>query len=363
MRNIQKTVFKLSDFLGWQRTNTLLLSPAFQRRPVWSKTAKSFLVDSVIRGIPVPIIFLRARTDLATLASLREVVDGQQRLRTLLSFIDPTCVPGYVAERDEFTVHRMHNSELAGMSFGDMPDNVRQQILDYEFSVHILPSDTDDREVLQIFARMNSTGLKLNDQELRNAAYFGVFKELVYGLALEQLDRWRSWNIFSETDIARMQEAEETSDIILTMLIGVHGKNQGALDKLYEDHDEAFRPAAEVGRRFRAVMDAIDQTLGDELADLAFRRKPLFNTLFTFYYDLLFGLSSSLSRAKARPLPRGVASAVRSASSAISSGDLPENLAKLLRGATGHQPSRIARLEFLQGMLSGKAKQRSRRTA
>lgn len=53
-----------------------------------------------------------------------------------LVFTDPTSVPGYDAERDEFTVHRMHNSELAGMSFADMPDDVRQRILDYEFSVH-----------------------------------------------------------------------------------------------------------------------------------------------------------------------------------------------------------------------------------
>ena len=92
-------------------------------------------------------------------------------------------------------------------------------MLDYDFSVHVLPADTEDRDVLQIFARMNSTGLKLNDQELRNAEFYGSYKEAAYRLAYEQLGRWRSWGIFSETDIARMLEVEETSDIICKRLV------------------------------------------------------------------------------------------------------------------------------------------------
>ncbi|MFD2270570.1 DUF262 domain-containing protein [Undibacterium arcticum] len=58
------------------------------------------------------------------------------------------------------------------MGFRDLPNDLQQRILDYQFSVHVLPSSVDDREVLQVFARMNSTGVKLNDQELRNANFF-----------------------------------------------------------------------------------------------------------------------------------------------------------------------------------------------
>src|ERR1700674_3712817 len=93
-----------------------------------------------------------------------------------------------------------------------LPADVRQAILDYQFSVHILPSSVDDREVLQIFARMNATGLKLNSQELRNAAYFGEFKTSMYAIAAEQLSRWRKWRIFSEGQLSRMSEVEITSE-------------------------------------------------------------------------------------------------------------------------------------------------------
>jgi uncharacterized protein DUF262 len=348
VRNIQKTVFKLADFLDWQRNGTLVLSPAFQRRPVWSKAAKSFLVDTVVRAIPIPIIFLRTRTDLKSLSAIREVVDGQQRLRTLLAFIDPGALADFDPARDSFTMQPIHNADLAGRSFADLPSEVRRSILEYDMSVHILPSDTGDREVLQIFSRMNSTGLKLNDQELRNAEFFGAFKETVYELAVEQLDRWRAWQIFSETDIARMQEVEETSDCVITMLRGVHGKNQKLIDDTYREFDEAFPRAAEVSKRFRHVMDGIEQQLGRDMSTLAFRRKPLFHTLFTFYYDLTFGLDSTLKRAKAKPVARSAAEAVRTASDAITSGELSADLDRLLRGATGHMPSRTARLEFLK---------------
>lgn len=352
MGNIQKTVFKVNDFLSWNRSGSLILSPAFQRRPVWPKGAKSFLIDTIIRRIPMPIIFLRERTDPDTLEPQREVVDGQQRLRTVIAFVEPQALSTFDQGRDAFTVDTVHNADVAGKPFRDLPRDVRQGILDYEFSVQVLPANTEDREVLQIFGRMNSTGFKLNDQELRNAEFFGAFKELMYKLAYEQLDRWRAWRIFSETDIARMLEVEETSDIVVTMIAGVHGKKQKLINDFYRDRNASFSDADEVARRFRTIMDGIDDHVGRDLPTLVFTRKPLFHSLFTFHYDLMFGLQSSLHYRKAHPLPKGVGNAVRLASQQIASGSIPDDLAKVLRGATGHLPARQKRLQFLRDNLN-----------
>src|SRR2546428_7286017 len=151
-KSTQKTVFKVSDFLSWQRIGSLHLSPAFQRRPVWPPGAKSLLIDTVVTGIPMPIVFLREVTDLKSLEPQRQVVDGQQRLRTLISFIEPSALKDFDPGRDSFVVIPSHNRDLAGKTFRQLPDSTKKTILDYEFSVHVLPSDTDDREVLQIFA-------------------------------------------------------------------------------------------------------------------------------------------------------------------------------------------------------------------
>ena len=225
-----------------------------------------------------------------------EVVDGQQRLRTVISYIVPDLLDDYDLARDFFTVQKAHNSELANKKFTELAPEIKQRILDYQFSVHVLPSHVDDREVLQIFARMNATGVKLNDQELRNAEYYGEFKTSMYEVASEQLERWRNWKIFTEYNIARMEEVELTSEFAVLMLKGITGKTQSSIDKIYKERDESYPERAEIERRFRIVMDTIDDKLGKELRFLPFSKKTLFFSLFTCFYDIQFGLNTSLEK-------------------------------------------------------------------
>lgn len=345
---IDKTVYKVRDFLSWQRAGSLVLSPNFQRRAVWPAAAKSYLIDSVVRGLAMPIIFLREQSDLTTLEPQREVVDGQQRLRTLFSFIDPSVLPDYDEKRDYFVVSRAHNAEIAGKTFRQLAKTVQNQLLTYAFAVHILPSDTDDRDVLQIFARLNSTGVKVNQQEVRNAVFIGEFKGIMYELAHEQLDRWRRWNVFNEFSIARMKEVEATSELVLFMMRGLQGKTQRALDRLYRENEVSFPEREEVERRFRLMMDEIDDVIGDELRSLVFSRAALFHTLFTYCYDLLFGIGSALEPTPPRRLPARLDECVRRASDMVRNGHLPEDLAKALRGATSDLGTRTTRLNFLR---------------
>lgn len=350
--NIAKTVYKVSDFLSFQRNKSLILSPSFQRRPVWPKSAKSYLMDSIIRGLPIPIIFLREQTNLDTLEPIREVVDGQQRLRTIISFISPDLLKDFNPTKDEFTILSTHNSDFGGATFNDLPVSIRKKILGYEFSVHILPSGTDDREVLQIFARMNSTGVRLNYQELRNAEFIGVFKRFAYRIAYEQLNRWRAWEIFSETEIARMQEVEETSDLIMLMFEGLRSKSQPALDKFYKNYEDDFPYQQEIEKRFNIVMDRINDLLGEKIKATEFTRKALFNTLFMFIYDLSYGLNSKIENSAPAKLPNDLGNAIIKASTRIKQGNLSDDLIKVLRGATANKASRIKRLAFVKEQLT-----------
>ena len=303
MKNITKTIYKVNDFLSWKKSKSLILSPSFQRRPVWPKAAKSFLLDTVVKGLPIPIIFIREKTDIKSLEPIREVVDGQQRLRTLISYIAPNLLEDFEVNRDTFTIMKSHNDKLSNKLFVNLAEEDRKNILNYEFSVHVLPSDTEDREILQIFARMNSTGVKLNNQELRNAKYFGEFKNLCYLLAYEQLDRWRNWDIFSEMDIARMNEVEETSDYLCLMIKGLHGKSQSTLDRLYEKYENTLPIKPKLQKRFRNVMDKIDDVIGNEIKKTEFRRKVLFGSLFTFFYSKMYGLKSILNKQTPKSIP------------------------------------------------------------
>jgi hypothetical protein len=338
---VSKTIYKVSDFVSWAKASSLILSPSFQRRSVWPAGAKSYLIDTIVRGLPIPIIFLREqKTDLNSLEPKREVVDGQQRIRTLLSFIQAGLVKNFDADKDGFTIKKTHNKELADRPFKDLPPSVRQSILDYQFSVHILPASVDDREVLQIFARINSTGLKLNSQELRNAAYFGELKTSMYEISAAQLPRWRKWRIFTESQISRMGEVEITSEFSQFMIRGIVGKTQKSIDNLYAEFDDAWDERSEVERRFRRCMDEIDGAVGSELANTAFKNHAAFHALFCAVYDIIYSPGASLIRKKPASLPSAFAASVLQTSDRIQQSKAPEDVLESLARRTTHKDSR-----------------------
>lgn len=303
--SISKTTYKVSDFVNWQKLGILVLSPKFQRRSVWKPGAKSFFIDTIYRGLPVPIIFLRDnRTDLTTLQSKREVIDGQQRLRTLLGYISHELLPDFNPSSDAFTVKAIHNQALANKMFDELNEEARQKILEYEFSVHILASGIDDREVLEMFSRMNATGVKLNRQELRNAEFYGYFKTTAYDLALEQLPRWRSWKVFNDYQIARMDEVEFTSDLMGSMIDGVVKQDASRIDSLYSRFDDRFDFRDNVSRRFRGLMDTIEDNFGRHLAKSILKRKTVFYGFFMALYTLAYGDSGISSSAKPKSVQK-----------------------------------------------------------
>jgi hypothetical protein len=349
--DVTRTTYRVSDFISWQRSDTLELSPSFQRRSVWRPIEKSYLIDTVLRGLPMPVIFLRdLPADLDKLEPVRQVVDGQQRIRTLLSYISPNLVPDFDEARDAFVVRPSHNSEITGLTFPELPKELRGRLLNYQFSVHVFPSDTDDREVLQIFARMNSTGVKLTAQELRNAEFIGEFKTLMYRLAAEQLDRWRDWTVFSEQEIARMEEVELVSEIAYMMINGLSGRSQKALNSLYKANEESVPAGSVVAKRFRVLMDSVDEKLGQKLPDLAFSRKTLIYPLLAGFYELLYGLESDLKPKKAQPVRPRQAQWIAQAGERISNGTAPEDLLELISRRTTHPSTRRAVFDYiLQG--------------
>lgn len=351
MKNFEigKTLYTVSDFVSWEKNKTLVLSPSFQRRLVWKTGAKSFLIDTILRGLPMPIIFLRdQKTDLKTLLSKREVVDGQQRIRTILSYVFPQGLRNFNEAKDSFTIMRAHNKELAGLAFNDLNDELKQRILDYQFSVHVLPASVDDREVLQIFARMNSTGVKLNDQELRNADFSGEFKTLSYEIAAEYLESWRSWGIFTEDNIARMNEVELTSEFFILILKGLNGKTSAAITATYKQFDDSFEMRDEVEKRFRHVFGVIESKFGRELSLLPFKRKTLFYSFFASLYHLIYDIETPLStKSKPQTISANQLAHIKKCADAIENESAPEKVLDAIARRTTHLSSRKTVIEYL----------------
>ena len=285
------------DLLAWHEQGNLILSPKFQRRVVWQPAARSYFIDTLLRGFPVPPIHIRL-INLPGRGAVREVVDGQQRLRTLFDFI-----------AGKFRLGRQVDAPWAGQTYPQLSPKLQDALQMYKFYVYQYQNVTD-QTILEIFARINTYSVVLNSQELRNGKYFGYFKSTVYQLGLDYLNFWRDARIFTERAIARMQEAELTSELLILQLDGIQDK-KSSIDEFYSHLDDEWgdepapwtarrgsHPAqwlsrSETERRFRATVDTLTDAVGDILSSSEFSRTPLFYTLYGATYHRLFGIPGS----------------------------------------------------------------------
>ena len=290
--------YSIRDFEEWRERGELVLAPKFQRREVWNAKAKSFLIDTILRGKPIPKIYMRQDVNPVTRRTTREIVDGQQRLATVLNFV-----------KDGFKVSRTHNSEYGGKHFGELDTETQNEVLKYEFVVDLL-QDMPDNEVYDLFARINTYSEKLTSQELRNAKYFGEFKSSVYLLSTDYVTFLRDNKVFSPRGILRMGEAEFISELLLAIQEGIREGNKLTIDAAYKKYDDGFPNRRTHEKRFRETMDTIREVFGDDLPSSGFRQTRLLYPLFCAIYHMKFGLQKLSS--PRRPIRQAVYPKVKS---------------------------------------------------
>jgi len=269
--------FTVADLYNWYKAKELFLQPKFQRRKVWKPVARSYLIDTVIRGLPIAKIYYRMQVDPDSVKSVREIVDGQQRLDAIFSYVD-----------NKFTVSRAHNPIAGGKLFKHLPASVRSQILSYDIAADLLMG-ADDAQVLQIFARINSYSVTLNAQEKRNAKYFGLFKELAYKLGTSHLSFWLDNGILTNHNVARMAEAELTSELIVGLMAGLQDK-KASIDRYYATYEDVFSERKELRNKFEKVLSWIDTNAIQAIRGTVFRRRALFYSFYMAVADAVYGV-------------------------------------------------------------------------
>lgn len=266
------------DFEEWHDRGDLILAPKFQRREVWNDKARSYLIDTILRGKPIPKLYMRQDVNPTTRRTTREIVDGHQRLHTVLTFI-----------KDGFKISKAHHEDYGGKYFSGLDTTAQRDILRYELVVDLL-QDMPDNEVYDVFARINTYSEKLKPQELRNAKWFGEFKSSVYLLSKEFVSFLDANKVFTSKQILRMAEAEFISELLLAIHEGIREGKKSIIDNCYKNYDDKFPNRRLYEKRFRETMDTIGGIVSDNLPTLRFRATRLFYPLFCAVYHMKFDL-------------------------------------------------------------------------
>lgn len=266
--------YTVSDILTWLEDKTLVLNTNFQRRNVWPAVAKTFLIDTILRERSVPIIYVRTVTDVKTRRSYREVVDGQQRLRTIQEFVNGDfALSGRAAE-------------FRGMRYADLDEEDKRNLLSYRVGVQQLFNATDD-EVLDTFHRLNAYGLSLNAQELRHGKFQGAFRWAVVEASKRWSVLWTQYQVVGLRARVRMADDELVAQMFGIVLEGVADGGQPAIKKLYEKYDRQLPNDTE-----EELDSAVDYVLNNlsEIMETSLARAPHFLMLFASVAHGRFGI-------------------------------------------------------------------------
>lgn len=288
----------ISWFQEYYKAGRLELRPPFQRKPVWTDKQRSFLIESVLMDIPIPEVYVQV-TQADDDTEQYGVVDGQQRLRTILQFV------GIERDNDQegedcnkFSLEKLPDTSVyKGKTFADVTGEDRKRFYQYEICVRFLYTD-DRRLVEDVFKRLNKFTLPLKPQELRNATYHGAFAKFSELLADDEY--WAVNRIVSPAAIRRMADIEMMSDLLIGLIHGPQGGSARIIDQYYEQYEqyeEEFPEQTRIKRRFQQVLELIKR-LFPQIDETRWGNRADFYSLFVAFGVLFLQFSLPKSREK-----------------------------------------------------------------
>lgn len=163
----------------------LVIDPDYQRGEVWNPRQKMELIESILMGIPLPIIYLFEMKD-----GKKQVVDGRQRISAIIDFMNDKY------QLKDLKILRDFNN----CYFSDFPPKTQGIFEDFQLFFYIIQPPTAERIKYDIFDRVNRGGSRLNNQEMRNALYQGPATKIISEIC--ELDEFKR---ATDNGISRMR--------------------------------------------------------------------------------------------------------------------------------------------------------------
>lgn len=166
VRNLQTKSYdkSVNDLISMIDEHDIDLDPDYQRNYLWDNKKASLLIESILLNIPIPVIYVAENEE-----SQWNVIDGLQRLTSLHRYF-----------KNEFKLTRLEVlNELNGLTYHNLPPKAKRMLKNGMFRVVVLLAETHPEIKYDVFMRLNSGSVTLNEQELRNCLYRGSFNNFL----------------------------------------------------------------------------------------------------------------------------------------------------------------------------------------
>ncbi len=198
-------IWTIEDIINKFNDDKLNLNPEYQRRFIWTLSDQQTLIKSILSGYAVPNLFLYEKE------GGFEVVDGQQRIRTIIGYYQK----GFKSNENQFY------------------DEFKEpQFKKYIIPVTIIENISSDESIEEFYSLVNNSGVHLNRPELKKAEYFNTnFLKLINELS--DHEGFKELNLFTDTTSKRMNDIDFVSELVTLIIYGITDKKI-TVDKLFE---------------------------------------------------------------------------------------------------------------------------------
>ncbi len=202
---VTKTIEDLTDDM---RSDSFLIRPAYQRQEVINNKKSSGIIESMLLGIPLPTIFICRRVD-----GVCEVVDGQQRLLSILAFTGKSYKDSKNEEvwsqKNKYKLSKkitILNKEVGGRAFDDLNEDWQDRILDFELSVVYIDAKLNSHfDPIDLFIRLNNKPYPIKDHSFE--MWNSYFDRIIINKIKEIADNYKDWFYYRQ-DNKRMDNEE-----------------------------------------------------------------------------------------------------------------------------------------------------------
>lgn len=282
--SIPSNTIKIIELYNKIESDLLDTSPNFQRKLVWKKQHKYAFIDTILLNYPFPEIYIASSDiDVNSLKAKEIVVDGQQRLNSIVEYIKGV---------NDFS------NQNAVKPFDDLSVSEKKEFLNYPVSVKDL-KDLPEKLVKEIFRRINSTEYSLNSNEILNAQYgdgeFAIFCKLLAdknfeykpnetSIAIEPSKRtfinsfFEKNNIFSNNDVKRMFDSQYIMLISATILEGQYFGRSSKINEYLAKYNDEFQIHETILKTLLKTLEIID-SLGFSDKSYWFNKANLFTLI------------------------------------------------------------------------------------
>jgi hypothetical protein len=332
---VDESKFSIANVRDMLLRGDLTVNKSYQRaQGLWPTPSRSYFIDTILEGYPFPKVYFHEYLDRKSKRVRTEIVDGQQRITTIIDFLDGKFALGKNSHR------------FSGLRFDDLDENVQDKFLFYVISADVI-RDAGQSEILQMFRRMNSYTLPLNAAEKRHSEFFGEFKDMVTRV-LDGLTLLTDWNVFSTRQVVRMADAAFIADIVLAFEYGVVSTSDKKLHDLYRAYDSDFAKSAE----YELVLDEIFGFIAEYLSpiqDSYFTKPFALHALVSALYHNMYGLPGFEETSGLAPF------------GAFAIGSIGTATNNLLRLSSAHEGKDLAEFpEYVEAMGEGANREKQR---